>query len=81
MKATRKKTKAAAAVAIGDPTAGDDRQARSLVTPEGVDLKLRLGDAGERAAALLIDLLIMLGVSFLMLLVINAIQAWSRRFV
>jgi sulfate transport system permease protein len=25
--------------------------------------------------------LVMLGVSFLMLLVINAIQAWSRRFV
>lgn len=60
MKAARKKPKAAvAASAIGDPAAGDDRRARSLVTPEGVDLKLRLGDAGERASALLIDLLIM----------------------
>jgi uncharacterized RDD family membrane protein YckC len=60
MKAAWKKPKAAvAASAIGDPTAGDDRRARSLVTPEGVDLKLRLGDAGERASALLIDLLIM----------------------
>jgi uncharacterized RDD family membrane protein YckC len=39
-----------------------DRRARSLVTPEGVDLRLRLGDAGERAAALLIDLAIMAGV-------------------
>jgi hypothetical protein len=49
MKAARKKTKAAAAA---DHRTGrdDDRRARSLVTPEGVDLKLRLGDAGERAA-------------------------------
>ena len=60
MKAARKTSKAGAAMAIPDPAAGDDRRARSLVTPEGVDLKLRLGDAGERAAALLIDLLIML---------------------
>ena len=75
MKATRKKTKAAAAVAIGDPTAGDDRQARSLVTPEGVDLKLRLGDAGERAAALFIDLAIMLGVliAFFLLAVLTMV--------
>jgi uncharacterized RDD family membrane protein YckC len=61
MKAARKKTKAAPAVII-EPDAHDDRRARSLVTPEGVDLKLRLGDAGERAAGLLIDLAIMLGV-------------------
>jgi uncharacterized RDD family membrane protein YckC len=39
-----------------------DRRTRSLVTPEGVDLRLRLGDAGERASALLIDLAIMVGV-------------------
>jgi len=58
MKAARTKVKAAPPIA--EP-AGDDRRARSLVTPEGVDLKLRLGDAGERAAALLIDLLIMVG--------------------
>ncbi|HWU16008.1 MAG TPA: RDD family protein [Caulobacter sp.] len=60
MKAARKKAKAAPTVIV-QPDAGDDRRARSLVTPEGVDLKLRLGDAGERAAALLIDLLIMVG--------------------
>jgi uncharacterized RDD family membrane protein YckC len=61
MKAARKKTKGAPP-AIVEPDARDDRRARSLVTPEGVDLKLRLGDAGERAAGLLIDLAIMLGV-------------------
>ena len=61
MKAVRKKAKAAAPIAVAQLDAGDDRRARSLVTPEGVDLKLRLGDAGERAAALLIDLLIMVG--------------------
>mgnify|MGYP000622150455 CR=1 FL=1 len=61
--AWKKKPKASA---VGgqpvEPGARDDRSARSLVTPEGVDLKLRLGDAGERAAALLIDLAIMAGV-------------------
>ncbi|MBO9708121.1 MAG: RDD family protein [Caulobacter sp.] len=35
---------------------------RSLITPEGVDLRLRLGEVSERAGAVLIDLLIMLGV-------------------
>lgn len=39
-----------------------DSRARSLVTPEGVDLRLRLGDAGERTSALMIDLGIMLAV-------------------
>lgn len=33
---------------------------REFVTPEGVDLRLVIADAGERAAALLIDLVIML---------------------
>ena len=32
-----------------------ERLRRTLVTPEGVDLGLRLGEAGERAAAFLID--------------------------
>lgn len=35
---------------------------RSFVTPEGVDLQLELGGAGTRAAAFLIDLLLMVGV-------------------
>lgn len=32
---------------------------RELITPEGVDLRLRLGEVGERAGALIIDLIIM----------------------
>ena len=56
-----KKTKAAAAASIG-LSAVEDRRERSLVTPEGVDLRVRLGDAGERASALMIDLAIMAGV-------------------
>ena len=35
---------------------------RRFVTPEGVDLKLELGSAGSRAAAFLLDLLVMLAV-------------------
>lgn len=36
-------------------------RARELITPEGIDLKLVLGEAGERAAAFLLDLAIMVG--------------------
>jgi len=36
------------------------RQRRTLVTPEGVDLQLSLADAGQRAGAFLLDLIIML---------------------
>ena len=61
MRVWRKTAKVAAAKPGGPPT-GDGPRARSLVTPEGVDLRLRLGDAGERATALIIDLAIMLGV-------------------
>jgi uncharacterized RDD family membrane protein YckC len=57
MKPWGKTAKAAAAVQPGDAP-----RDRSLVTPEGVDLRLRLGDGGERATALMIDLAIMLGV-------------------
>lgn len=38
-----------AADAAGDPTA------RAFVTPEGVDLRLHIGDAGQRAGAFLLD--------------------------
>jgi uncharacterized RDD family membrane protein YckC len=37
----------------------DARQRRSLVTPEGVDLSLKLADGGQRVAAFLLDLTIM----------------------
>ncbi len=53
-----------------------DRLWRSLVTPEGVDLGLRLGGAGERAAAFLIDSAVVLGalavLSFAAFLVVRA---------
>ena len=32
---------------------------REFVTPEGVDLRLRIGDAGERAAAFVLDMVIL----------------------
>jgi len=38
-----------------------DGKRRSLVTPEGVDLHLRLADGSQRLAAFLIDLVIMVG--------------------
>jgi uncharacterized RDD family membrane protein YckC len=62
MKAASKKKAKVAAPGSAQADLCEDGQARSLVTPEGVDLKLRLGDAGERAGALMIDLGIMLGV-------------------
>lgn len=43
--------------------------ARSLVTPEGVDLGVELADAGARAAALMIDAVIMLLFGVLMTIV------------
>lgn len=40
----------------------DSRSVRSVVTPEGVDLKLRVADAGTRAVAFLIDAAIMVAI-------------------
>jgi uncharacterized RDD family membrane protein YckC len=40
----------------------EERMRRRLVTPEGVDLSLRLATRGQRAAAFMLDLLIMLGI-------------------
>lgn len=34
---------------------------REFVTPEGVDLRLRIGDAGERAAAFILDVVFLVG--------------------
>lgn len=45
-----------------------DRRQRELVTPEGIDLKLVLADAGERAAAFLLDMAIMAGILIAMTL-------------
>ena len=40
----------------------EERMRRRLVTPEGVDLSLRLATRGQRAAAFTLDLIIMLGI-------------------
>lgn len=50
----------AGAEAIRRPT-GEDRLIRELVTPEGVDLRLQLGDAGQRAGAFLLDAVFIIG--------------------
>src|SRR5919197_5825569 len=39
---------------------------RTFITPEGVDLRLELGSAGSRAAALLIDLVLMVVILLVM---------------
>jgi uncharacterized RDD family membrane protein YckC len=42
----------------------DERVRRRLITPEGVDLNLKLATKGQRVAAFLLDLLIMAGLLF-----------------
>jgi uncharacterized RDD family membrane protein YckC len=52
------------------------RKRRSLVTPEGVDLSLKLADVSQRIAAFVVDGLIMIGILLLLtLLAIAAIAA------
>ncbi len=51
----------AARTRLASPVAAPARFQRRLVTPEGLDLRLTLASAGERATAYLLDLLIMLG--------------------
>jgi uncharacterized RDD family membrane protein YckC len=43
-------------------SAAETRLERELITPEGVDLRLRLAEASERAAAFLLDAAIIVGV-------------------
>ncbi|HYI47695.1 MAG TPA: RDD family protein [Allosphingosinicella sp.] len=54
----------------------DAAKRRSLVTPEGVDLSLKLADVGQRVSAFLVDLLIMtailIGVSLLLVAMVAA---------
>ena len=40
------------------------RTERAFVTPEGVDLRLNIGDAGQRAGAFLLDAAIIIAVAF-----------------
>jgi uncharacterized RDD family membrane protein YckC len=50
------------------------RFARSLVTPEGVDLGVRIATAGERAGAFIIDALIILMTLILFILLVTYVQ-------
>jgi uncharacterized RDD family membrane protein YckC len=51
------------------------RRVRQLITPEGVDLRLELADASERAGAFLIDVAVMVG--SLIVFTFLAAYAWS----
>lgn len=45
---------------------GEAAMVRELITPEGVDLRLQLGDAGQRASAFLLDAAFIVGALILM---------------
>ncbi|MET0295011.1 MAG: RDD family protein [Phenylobacterium sp.] len=51
---------------------------RTFVTPEGVDLRLRIGDAGERAGAFLIDLCILVAALIVMTLLAIGVLAAAQ---
>ena len=51
---------------------------RSLVTPEGVDLRLRIGSAGDRGAAFLLDIAIIVGLLVALTLAVGA-AAWTAK--
>ncbi|HEY7852509.1 MAG TPA: RDD family protein [Caulobacteraceae bacterium] len=59
------------------PVAADpeDKFVRRFITPEGVDLRLTLGSGGERAAAFLLDIVIMAGTLLALSLVILVVAA------
>ena len=51
---------------------------REFVTPEGVDLRLRLGDVGERASALVVDLMIIVAALVVLTLLAGAAM-WASK--
>ena len=53
------------------------KQTRMLVTPEGVDLQLRLASASDRASAFFLDLFFMLAALFVLSLVLLMFSAYS----
>ncbi|HHL42579.1 MAG TPA: RDD family protein [Hellea balneolensis] len=63
----------------------EQKNMRSLVTPEGVDLQLRLADTGARVAAFMVDLIIMIllmiGLSISLLMVAARIGGDSKDLV
>ncbi len=56
---------------------------RQLVTPEGVPLDLRLGSAGARAGAFIIDALIMIAIliGVTLLLVAGLLEGFGRQLI
>jgi len=77
-------TAAAASARPRRPRRPPDDGWREFVTPEGVDLRLRIASYGERCAAFILDVLIVLGVliafTLLALLAAWRISAVSRDF-
>jgi uncharacterized RDD family membrane protein YckC len=59
----------------GSTPAPGAAQFREFVTPEGVDLRLRVGTAGERAAAFLLDAVIIVVTLFVFFIVIGMVAA------
>lgn len=58
---------------------GGDRFTRAFVTPEGIDLRLQIADAGQRAGAFMLDALII--VVTLTVLTIGALVAAGQSWV
>ena len=56
--------------------AATDRATREIITPEGVAIRVRLADRGERAAALIIDLMVIAGVVIVFALILILVM-WA----
>ena len=59
-----------------------DKSTRELITPEGIDLRLVLADGGERAAAFLLDLAIMVGLligATILIIIVSFSSSYSPR--
>jgi uncharacterized RDD family membrane protein YckC len=63
----------------GDRPRGLLTMRRSFVTPEGVDLKLELGSAGSRAAAFMLDAMMIVGMLILMTIAIGLMVVASKQ--
>ncbi|HVI91708.1 MAG TPA: hypothetical protein VM659_25670, partial [Dongiaceae bacterium] len=57
-------------------TSRETRRLRRILTPEGVELEVELADAGERAAAFLIDIVAM-AVAIIALILIGILVLWQ----
>jgi uncharacterized RDD family membrane protein YckC len=54
------------------------KRVRQLITPEGVDLKLELADASERAGAFLLDLAVIVGTLILVTIITGLVAAGAE---